>query len=128
MLEFLKKIKTETGHDEGSRDKVKAQDLGRYISMLGFPGDSDGNESACSAGYPDSIPGSGRSPGIGNSYPLQYSCLENSMNKEPSGLQCMGLKETDMTEQLKHYIHTHTNTHTHTHKQAIQCNRKSIWE
>ena len=54
--------------------------------MLGFPGDSDGDESACNAGYPGSIPGSGRSPAIGNSYPLQYSCLENSMNKEPSGL------------------------------------------
>ena len=107
-----KKKKTETGHDEGSRDKVKAQDLGRYIGMLGFPGDSDGNESACNAGYPDSIPGSGRSPGIGNSYPLQYSCLENSMNKEPSGLQCMGSKETDMTEQLTHTTHTHTHTHT----------------
>ena len=40
---------------------------------------SDDKESACSAGDPGSIPGWGRSPGEGNGYPLQYSCLENSM-------------------------------------------------
>ena len=41
---------------------------------------SDGKESACDAGDLDSIPGSGRSPGEGNSFPLQYSCLENPMD------------------------------------------------
>ena len=46
-----------------------------------FPGSSDGKESACNAGDPHSIPGSGRSPGEGNGYPLQYSCLENSMDR-----------------------------------------------
>ena len=40
-----------------------------------------GKESACSAGDAGSIPGSGRSPGEGNDYPLQYSCLENSMDR-----------------------------------------------
>ena len=45
---------------------------------LCFPGGSDGKESACNAGDPDSIPGSGRSPVEGNGYPLQYSCLDNS--------------------------------------------------
>ena len=39
-----------------------------------------GKETACNAGDPGSIPGSGRSPGEGNSYPLQYSGLENSMD------------------------------------------------
>ena len=38
-------------------------------------------ESACNAGDPGLIPGLGRSPGEGNSYPLQYSCLEKSMNR-----------------------------------------------
>ena len=38
-------------------------------------------ESACNAGDLGSIPGSGRSPGGGNGYPLQYSCLENSMDR-----------------------------------------------
>ena len=44
--------------------------------------DSDSEESACNAGDSGSIPGSGRSPGEGNGYPLQYSCLENSMDRE----------------------------------------------
>ena len=47
----------------------------------GFPGGSDGEESACHAGDPDSIPGLGRSPGEGNGNPLQYSRLENSMDR-----------------------------------------------
>ena len=47
----------------------------------GFPPGSDGKESACSVGHPGSIPESGRSPGEGNGYPLQYSCLENSMDR-----------------------------------------------
>ena len=45
----------------------------------GFPGGSDGKESACNAEDPCSVSGSGRSPGEGNGDPLQYSCLENPM-------------------------------------------------
>ena len=45
--------------------------------FLGFPGGSAGKESACNVGDLGSIPGLGRFPGEGNSYPLQYSCLEN---------------------------------------------------
>ena len=45
-------------------------------------GDSAGKESACNAGEPGLIPGLGRSPGEGNGNPLQYSCLENLMDKE----------------------------------------------
>ena len=48
---------------------------------MGFPGGSDGKESACSAGDPDSIPGSRKSPGEGNGNPFQYSCLENPMDR-----------------------------------------------
>ena len=51
------------------------------ICLLGFPGGSDGKESASNAGNLGSIPGPGRSPGEGNGNPLQYSCLENSMNR-----------------------------------------------
>src|SRR5574337_367067 len=40
-----------------------------------------GKESACNAGDPDSIPGFRRCPGEGNGYPLQYSCLENSVDR-----------------------------------------------
>ena len=48
---------------------------------MGFPGGSDGEESACNAGDQGSIPGSGRSPGEGNGNALQCSCLENSMDR-----------------------------------------------
>ena len=47
----------------------------------GFPGSSNGKESACSAGDPCLIPGSGRSPREGHGNPLQYSCLENHMDR-----------------------------------------------
>ena len=46
-----------------------------------FPHSSVGKESACSAGDAGSIPGSGRSPGEGNGNPLQFSCLENPMDR-----------------------------------------------
>ena len=47
----------------------------------GFPGGLDGKEFACNAGDPDSTPGLGSSPGEGNGNTLQYSCLENSMDR-----------------------------------------------
>ena len=48
---------------------------------MGFSGGSDSTESAGNAGDLDLIPESGRSPGEGNGNPLQYSCLDNSMDK-----------------------------------------------
>ena len=47
----------------------------------GFPSDSDGKEPTCNAGDPGSIPGSGISPEEANGYQLQYSCLENPMDR-----------------------------------------------
>ena len=47
----------------------------------GFPDGSDGKESACNVGDQGLIPGLGRSPGVGNGNPLQYSCLENPMDR-----------------------------------------------
>ena len=47
---------------------------------MGFPGGSDNEESVCNAGDPRLIPGLGRSPGEGSGNPLQYSCLENSID------------------------------------------------
>ena len=49
--------------------------------MMGFPVGSDGKESACNARDMGLIPGSGRSPGEGNGYPVKYSCLENPMDR-----------------------------------------------
>ena len=51
------------------------------ILFWGFPGGSDGKESACKAGDLGLVAGSGRSPGEGNGNPLQYSCLENPMDR-----------------------------------------------
>ena len=48
---------------------------------MGFPGGSDDKKSACNAGELGSIPGSGRSPGEGTGNPLQYSYLENSLDR-----------------------------------------------
>ena len=48
---------------------------------MGFPDKSYGKESACNAGDSGSIPGLGRSPGEWNGNPLQYSCLENLMDR-----------------------------------------------
>ena len=59
----------ELGFDQGIKGKE------------GFPGGSDGRESACNAGDSGSMPESGRSLSEGNGYPLQYSCLENSMDR-----------------------------------------------
>ena len=58
------------------------QDIYRKIfNVVGFPGGSDGKESACIAGDLNLISGLGRSPGEGNGYPLQYSHLENSRDR-----------------------------------------------
>ena len=48
---------------------------------MGFLGGSDGKESACNERDPGWIPGLGRSPARGHGNPLQYSCLENSMDR-----------------------------------------------
>ena len=69
--------------------------------LRSFSGDSDGEESACNAGDPGSIPGSGRAPGEGNGNPLQYSCLENPHGQRNLvGYIPWDHKELDMSEQL----------------------------
>ena len=71
---------------------------------------SDGKESARNAGDLGSIPGSGSSSGEGNGYPLQYSCLENPMDRGAwQAISPWGRKEMDMTKQLTP-PHTHTYT------------------
>ena len=49
---------------------------------MGFPGGAVVKNSPVNAGDTDSIPGLGRSPGVGNGNPLQYSCLENAVDRE----------------------------------------------
>ena len=72
------------------------------MCLVSFPDSSDGKESACNAGDPGSILGSGRSPGEGNGYPLQCSCLEKARHGQRSlaGYSPWGRKESDETERL----------------------------
>ena len=77
-----------------------------------FPGDAVVKNPPANAGDTrnmGSIPGLGRSPGVGNGYPLQYSCLRNPMDRGAWWVTVHGVTESDMTE------HRHTHTHTHTH-------------
>ena len=69
---------------------------------------SDGKEFAFNVRDPGLIPGSGRSPGEGNGYPLQYSCLENPMDGGPWwGYSPQGCKKSDTTEWLTLLLHFH---------------------
>ena len=67
-------------------------------AVLGFPGGSAVNNLPANAGDTGSIPGSGRSPGEGNDNPLQYSCLENFMDRGAWQTAIHGVtKESDRT-------------------------------
>ena len=66
---------------------------------MGFPGGSESKESACNVGDLGLIPELGRSPGGGHGNPLQYSCLENPMDRGALvGCSPWGHTEFDMTE------------------------------
>ena len=67
------------------RNTAKKKNLGPLLQQ-GFPGGSDGKESACNAGDLGSSPGLGRSPGEGKGYPLQDSGLENSVDCKVHGV------------------------------------------
>ena len=74
----------------GLSDTLKAR-------RIDFTGGSDDKKSACNAGDLGLIPELGRSPGEGNSYPLQYSGLENSMDRGAGRIQSIGLQRVRAT-------------------------------
>ena len=85
-----------------------------YVHIVkGFPGGSDGKESACNTGDLGSVLGLGRSPGEGNGYPLQYSCLENSMDR--------GAWQATVHGVAKSRTRLSDEAHAHTHTDIVKC-------
>ena len=85
---------------------------------MGFPGGSEGKESAYNAGDLNSIPESGRSPGEGNGWPLQFSCLE--------GYSSWGCKESDTSEQMTMSMRALYSTENSTQCSAMAYMGKSL--
>ena len=79
----------------------KESDMAERLSTAqphSFPGGLDGKEYTCNAGDLGSIPRLGRSPGEGNGNPLQYSCVENPMDRRAWSVTVHGVtEELDMT-------------------------------
>ena len=103
-MPFTLGVKTKNGGKNLSHfsKEIKEEKIKRVVKAgVGwFPGGSTGKESACNAGAKGaagSIPESERSPGGGNGNPLQYSCLENPMDREPGGGRCIK-SQIDATE------------------------------
>ena len=78
--------------EKKTRLASREQNKPEMSPALGFPGGSDGKDSACNAGDPSSIPGLGRSPGEGNGNPLCIIAWRIPWTEEPGMLQSMGLQ------------------------------------
>ena len=89
---------------------------------LDFLGGASGKEPVCQCRRRKicgSIPGSGRSPGVGNGSPLQYSCLGKLHRQRSLAGYSSQASESDTTELMNTHTHTHTRTHTHTHTHNV---------
>ena len=83
-LSFLLLLKLNQNNKQSFSQGIKSPTIMEWIYVDGAPlvAQINGKESLCNAGDPGSIPGWGRSPGEENGYPFQYSCLENSVDRE----------------------------------------------
>ena len=81
------------------------------VLYLGFPGASDGIESACNVGDPGSIPGWGRSPWEENDNPFDYSCLENFMDRWAWQAMVHGIARVGHNWETFPYIISHALSH-----------------
>ena len=81
------------------------RNLKGYVHMVCFSGGSGGKESACSAGDPGLIPGSGRSPGEGHATRSSFLAWRIPWTEEPGGPR--GHKDSDTTERLTHMVSIH---------------------
>ena len=106
----------------------------RLALSRGLPGCLEGKESARSAGDPGSISGSERSPGGGHGNPLEYSCLENPMDRGAwrATVHRVAKSQTGLSKARATHTHTHTHpqtlTHTdsHTHV-SLQNQASELW-
>ena len=97
--------------------KTAPENKSKIWWFMGFSDSSDGKESFCNESELGLIPGLARSPGESNDNPLQYSCLENSMDRGSGQATVHGIEELDTIEWL-----THTHTHSASGKEpTCQC-------
>ena len=107
----------------GKESEKEYMHIYTHTHTRGFPGGSVGKEFTCNAGEPGLIPGLGRSHGEGNGNPLQYSCLENSMDGgvKPGELQFMGSQRVGhnwVTDNFT-FLYIHTYTHMYLNHFAV---------
>ena len=101
---ILLPLETQFGIWEVQSKFRKSTTSGAYLVSWGFPGGSDDKGSVCNVRDPGSIPGLGRYPGEGNGSPLQYSCLENPMDR---GAWQATVHRVTQSQQDRSYLATH---------------------
>ena len=105
---------------------------GDGTTIPGFPGGSAGKDSACNAGderNENLIPGSGRSPGKGNGNPLQYSCLENPMDRGVWQAPIVHGVTRSQTQMIAHICaHTHTHITSYLYQWWGNWNQFKCWD